>query len=717
MSSSIFNDSWYRIAGLRVSLLLNVSVQEQTYRGKIWFVLKDTYNQNFFRVSPETCQFIEALSTQYTIQEIWERFVEDHPSQAPSREEVTLIISQLHASNLLFFQNDANNTEIFKRITATRHKEFLSKFTSILFFKIPLWNPNDWLTSVYQRLKQIPSTLILLLCAAVVGLGVITAVSHTDTLFDKSQGIISIDNLPWLYVCLSFMKLLHETAHGLLCKKYGGQVKTFGLMFLLFTPLPFIDVTSSWSFPNRWHRVYVGVAGMAVELFIAGLSAWLWAHTGAGLLNSIFFNLMFIGSVSSLLFNGNPLLRFDAYFILSDYLGIPNLYLKAQKQCLYFANRYILGTAGAQPVAIDSREAKILYTYGVASFLYLMVVTLGIALFLLDKWFPLGVFALLVTLLTKAILPFWKLLKHLNNPVTQPNRTQAISATLGLALVASLLAAFVPLPYSIKSPGILEAQQFKIYYTESDGILDQILVNNGDMVKSGQVIALLKNQDLQRDLSIIQSELQAADIEYRVALNQSWVDIGSTLQRFDSLQQQANELKRRLDLLSIRAEFDGKWISPNLQQLQGNWIRRGQIVGHLINNHSYRFSAVISQEQANDIFRSKFSTGQIMVAGQSEDIITVDRFATIPYQTDKLTSASLGWMGGGDIPIQVEDKGGNVAKESFFLLYGFLPEKLPASILPLHGLTGIIRITLPSKPLTYQVRQFFLQLVQKRYGI
>ena len=717
MSSSIFSDSWYRIADARVSLLPSVSAQAQLFRGKTWYVLKDGYNQNFFRVTLETWQFIQALTPTLTVQEIWEQFVKDHPLRSPSREEVILIISQLHTSNLLFFQDDANNLEIFKRIQRTRRKEFLNRLSSVLSFKIPIWNPARVLAVLTRWTGYIPVPLALLVYLLVLGSGGITALHQWDTISDKTQGIISVDNLPWLYVCLSFMKLIHEFAHGIMCTRYGGQVRTLGLMFLMFTPLPYVDVTSSWSFANRWHRMLVGVAGMAVELFIASVSALLWANTGPGLLNSLFFNLMIIGSVSSLIFNGNPLLRFDAYYILSDHLEIPNLYLKAQKQCLYLADKYILGTSSAQAQSQEPREARILGIYGVSSFLYLMFVSLGITFFLLDKWFPLGLLALAVILVTKIVLPLYRLGKHLNSQKILPNRTRAWSVVAGTIALALLLLFVVPFPYAIKAPGILEAAQFENYFVESEGVLQSTQVRSGDFVKSGQVIAQLQNADLRRDLELVQDELSDADVQYRKALSGAYLNIEQARQRIASLQKLEAELQRRQSLLTVRAHFDGQWISPSLEQYQAAFVQRGQLIGQLVNSQHFRFSAVIPQEQARDLFNGPLQAAEVRIAGQADQLIHIDQLTVIPYQSDKLVSPALGWMGGGDIAVQVDDKAGNRTKEPYFLLYGALPSLPAQDLTPMHGLTCMVRVERPARPLAYQFRQFLLQLVQKRYSL
>lgn len=717
MTSSVFNDSWHQIAGLHLALAPSVVVQSQKLRGQLWFLLKDPYNDNFYKVTKENFQFIKFLSTEKTVEQIWEQYVEIHPELAPSREEVTLVIAQLHGANLLFFKNDADNYEITNYIKNQRRKELYSQITSILFFRLPLWNPNAFLTRVNSWTAHIPAIPVVVLWALVLLWGGAAFLGNLGAIYDKAEGVISLSNLPVLYVCMSVMKMIHEFAHGLLCKRYGGNVKKTGLMFLIFTPLPYVDVTSSWSFKNRWHRIWVGAAGISIELFIASIGAIIWSLTGPGVLNSVSFNLMLIGSVSSLVFNGNPLLRFDAYYVLSDYLEIPNLYQKAQVECLYLAEKYILRAKNIIAPTQDQRESVILVCYGIASYIYLMIVSFGISAFLLDRWFPIGLVSITVLLVTKFLLPYIKLVRYVISSATMAHRNWAYSIVVGIPLALLLFALYVPFFNSLKAPGSIEAENTRIYYSVTDGKLTQLNVHNGESVKSGQILMVLENPDLVMAQRIKQGEIDEAEIRYRVALFQAPNEIAPAQQSLRGLQQELAEINRKLNLLTVKASHDGIWVAPDISEYQGDWLRRGKVLGHLITDGHLRFSAVITQEQANAIFKNKLGQAKLKIEGQSGSTLTVDDVTLVPYRSDTLSSAALGWAGGGDIPTNVNDKDGIQTRESFFYLRANLPETLPANYVVLQGLSGVLLVALPPAPIGSQLSQFFRQMVQKRYGI
>ena len=717
MGTTIFGDSWFRVSGMKVALLETVECQRHVSRDSVWYVLHDTYSQKFFRATEQAQAFIAQLNTRQTVEEIWDSFVQTHPRAAPSQEEVIQLLAQLHASNLLYFTDQADNEAIVERYKKQRSKERLGQLASFLFFKVPLWNPDNWLNRVKPLVATTTGVPALLLWLVVVLAGGWAALENRSAIGGQSQGLLALSNLPWLYVCMGVMKLIHETGHAFVCKRYGGEVRTFGVMFLLFTPLPYMDATSAWGFTNRWHRMYVGFAGMAVELFLAALGALVWSNTGPGLVNSLAFNVMVIGSVSSFLFNGNPLLRFDAYYILSDFADIPNLYTKSQQQWKYLLDKYLLGTPQAYSPANSTREWHWLTAYGLLSFIYLLVVMVGVSLVLLDMWFPLGVLALTMTLFSRLVLPTHKLVGHLRGAKTQPNRSRAVGVTLGLLAALLLFAFLVPLPYSIRAHGLLEARNSTVTYAATEGQLVERRAHNGDQVRTGDVLAVMRNQDLELELTASRIALREAGSRYRAALFNAPNDLAPVRQQIQATEEKIVELQRRLAALVVAAPHAGEWVAPTLHERQGNWITRGQLLGEVVDRSAFRFMAVIAQEQADELFNLSGATAELRLVGQADQLVAMDRVTLVPYQQVKLKSAALGWLGGGDIAVKTDKKDGNEARDPFYVVFADIaPERLLAASV-YHGLSGTLRIALPGQPLALQLRRAFMQMVQKRYAL
>jgi len=717
MSNAVFSDSWFRIANTRVSLLSSARVNEHVFRGKTWYVVQDTYSHRFFRITPQAWRFISALNPQRTVEEVWRDFIERHPEDAPGQDEIVRVLSQLHMSNLLYTAEAPDTVSVYNRSKLQRQRELRGKLMSFLYVRVYLWNPDRWLDRLMPLIRLMTSPLAGAAWLAMVLAGASTAVGHWDALFDKTQGLFSVSNLPWLFLCLSAMKLLHETAHAFVCKRFGGQVHAFGIMFLILTPLPYVDMSSTWAFKNRFNRALVGAAGMMCELFMAALATIVWAKTSPGLVNSLAFNLMVVGSVSALAFNGNPLMRFDAYYILADLVDIPNLYQKAQQQWLYFGDRYLLGTREAESPATDRREWWWFTAYGLLAFLYRIPVAFGIVLVVLDQWFAVGLVMGAITLTTMFVMPFKKLVAHLRGPRVQRNRQRAV-ATVALILATVLgVGQFVPFPYSIRASGILQASQSTIIHPIAEGALVKTYAHNGDMVKRGSILAVLANPDLDYEVELVRQQQREVEMQTRQSVFRLPADIAPLEQRRGALERQMRELEKLRAQLVIRAPHDGEWVAPGLQERDGAWIPRGQSLGEVVKGDRFRFVAVVPQEQADELFRHRFDGAQLRLNGQADVRVPVSRLTLIPFQRERLTSSALGIMGGGEIAVRPTDQSGQAAAESFYELHAAVGADSPPGLTPLHGLSGVLRIPLPSEPLFWQARKALMQLFQKRYAI
>jgi putative peptide zinc metalloprotease protein len=717
MATTIFSDSWFRVSGLRVALLSSVEVSTQQFRGRTWYVLQDPYTQRYFRASVQACRFIQSLQPDKTVEEVWEDFVDHHPHDAPSREEVIQLLSQLHMSNLLYSLHQSDNEAIVDRYKAQKNKELMGKVASFLFLRIPLFNPNALLDRIRPLIIALTGWGAFWVWSLTLLCGAWTAFENRTVLLDQSQGVLSVSNLPWLYACLAGLKLFHEAGHAFVCKRFGGEVRTVGVMFLLFTPLPYVDASSSWGFTNRWHRIYVTFAGMAVEFFFAAAGALVWAYTAPGLIHSLAFNVMLIGSVSSLLFNGNPLLRFDAYYMLSDYAEIPNLYQKSQQQWSYFGDRYLLGTVAAQSKATDLKEWIWLTLYGSLSFLYLMLITFGISLYLMDQWLPLGLLVLTMTLYSRLVAPFSKLVTHLRGVATQGNRRRAVTVVGCIGLSLFVLVGVVPFPDATRAQGIVKANHASNVYVQTAGQLDQLLVRHGERVQAGQILARFSNPDLAADIRLMESGQNEIDAQIRQALHQATHDLSALQDKANALELRRRNLQEQQQHLQVRASQDGEWVAPDLHEQLGTWIQSGQNLGEVVDASSFRFVAVMSQEQADIMFQNNFRQAELRLSGQADATLALPRVSIIPFQSDKLPSTSLGWLGGGDIAVNTQEPSGTKAVESFFLLQSEIPAEQHHGLIVLHGLSGTLRLQTPAQPLASRAYRALKQLVQKRYAL
>lgn len=717
MSGAIYSDAWYKIAGSRVSLLPGVRVSRQVYRGRAWVVLEDGYSHRFFRITPEAYEFVRGLRPEVTVDEAWQACIRERPERAPGQEEVVQLLSQLHVSNLLHFSESGDHREIALRVDKTRQKELRAKLLSFLYFRVPVWDPDNFLSAVDGVLRRLPRWLLPGLWVLGMLAGAYVVATHAESIADRSQGVFAWTNLPWLYACLAVMKMVHELCHGLACKRFGGEVHAFGLMFLVTTPLPYVDTTASWSFPNRWHRMLVSGAGMIVDLFMAALGAVVWAVTGPGLVNSLAFNVMMIGSVSSIVFNGNPLLRFDAYYVLADFLDIPNFYQKAQQYWMYLADRYLLGSHAAQAPVDEHGERLWFILYAPLSFVYRLVVSFAVILLVMDLWFGLGVVVAAITLHMLLLGPLWKGLVHLAGQRVQAHRARAWG---GAGLVVGALAVivfWVPFPHSITAQGVLQHSRESVLFAPMDAKLDRALMGNGQPVRKSDALMWFDDESLGLEIEQTQLELDELLAFQRMAVVNRVADLRALEEQTAAKRQRLQDLRDRRSELTVRAPHDGLYVATEGWERVGSWIPRGAVLGHVLDQSSgFQFVAVITQERARELFRSQPEQAVLRLVGQADQDISVERVVLVPYQRDRLPSAALGWLGGGDLPVKADNSRGDVAAEEFFEIRATLATTAQHQGLSLHhGLRGAVRMALPGRTLYERLAESLQQLLQKRY--
>jgi putative peptide zinc metalloprotease protein len=711
-----FSESWHRIAGRRIALRPGVRVQRQFFRGERWHVLYDPYGNQYFRVRAGAWDFLARLRDDKTVLQCWEESLAQQSAETPGQEEVIQLLSQLYHANLIRSDMPPDAALVFERHRKRKRRELRTRLLSLLFVRIPLVDPDLFLQRTLPLVRWLFSWFGVALWVAVVAMGVKAGADHWDRLWSQGQSILSPGNIAWLYVALVFLKLLHEMGHAYACRYFGGEVHTLGVMILVFSPMPFVDATSAWGFRNRWHRAFVGAAGMVVELFLAGLAMLVWASTGPGPVNAVAYNMMFIASVSTLLANANPLLRFDGYYILCDLAGMPNLSQRASRLWRYWTERYLFGVHQGKSPAETRQEAFWLGLYGAVAFVYRTFLFAGILLFVAGQWLLLGAILAIAGLVTLVVVPLGRVIHYLgNNTRIERVRRRAIAVTAGgLAAIVTLLAA-VPVPDAFTAPGIVRGEQYTVIHTTSEGWFREMPVPSGTRVKEGELLMRLTNRELEIDLQSLRAGEQEALAMEQAAVNNPGEGLAATRERLAAVRQRLAQVERLQRELELRAPRDAVWVAPDVGDLRGRWIPRGMAVGELVDESDPYFSAVVRQEDASNLFGSEVSTEGVRVLGEAEKLVRVTRATIIPAQQQVLPSAALGWQAGGDVAVQSGDQAGTRAVESFFELRATLDPSSPVRLL--HGRTGELRCALPPRPLLSQWFRDLRQLLQRRFQI
>ena len=333
---------------------------------------------------------------------------------------------------------------------------------------------------------------------------------------DASDRILAADNIVLLALVYLVLKALHEFGHGFAVKAFGGAVHEFGVMILVFAPLPYVDASAASAFRSKWRRALVGAAGMIVEVFFAALALYVWLAVEPGLVRALAFDAMVVAGVSTVVFNGNPLLRYDGYYILADLLEIPNLAQRATRYWGYLVDRYVFRTDGSKDFVATDGERIWLLLYAPAAFIYRQVVMLTIAMFIASQYLAVGVAIAIWSLFTGVALPIGKALwLVLASPRFHRNRTRAVTTTFGSILAAAILLFLIPAPFYTTTEGVVWLPENAVVRAGTDGFVRALLVEPGKIVTAGEALVESEEPTLKAELEILRARV--AELETRLA--------------------------------------------------------------------------------------------------------------------------------------------------------------------------------------------------------
>jgi putative peptide zinc metalloprotease protein len=716
-SQSTFSESWHRVAQQRIALPPGARLRRQNFRGERWWVVENPFTNEFFRLTPAAYEFVARLHPHRTVDEVWRECLERFPDQAPGQGQVLELLAQLYFANLLQYDRGTDAAGLFERYRKRQRREWQARLLNVMFMRFPLLDPDRFLVRTLPVVGRFLNGFGALLWLVVVGLAVKVVADNWAEAKQQSQGVLAPSNLPLLYLGMALIKTIHEFGHAYFTRKFGGEVHVMGIMLMIFTPVPYVDATASWSFRSRWQRVLVGSAGMIVELFFAALMTFVWANTGQGTLHSLAYNMMFIASVSTVIFNANPLLRFDGYYILSDLLEIPNLSQRANQLLRYAAERWLFGLKKGQNPARSRGELIWLTLFGLTSGVYRVFVFGGILLVVADHFFLIGIVMAAACFISWITVPLIKFINYLaTSPKLERHRARAVVVSLALASVLVGGLEFVPFPSHFRAPGVLQARQWTQVVTETAGRVSQLLAEPGQPVRTGQPIVRLQSPELDLELAQAQASQRELETRLRAVLPEEAANLKPLLGLLEAATNRVAKLRADQTALTVRARHDGLWIAPELKEGVGRWLARGTPLGLLVDSSSFQFTATVQQEEAAALFERNLRRAEVRLHGQVGVVLETRRWEVLPGGQRVLPSPALGWQGGGEMPVAHDDPQGRKSAEPFFEVRAELTPG-PQTVQWLHGRSGKIRFDQEWEPLLPRWIRGLRQLLQKRYQL
>ena len=721
-----FSESWYRVAGLRPRLRSTVQVYRQHFRGRMWHVLQDPTNNQFYRLNPAAYQFMAMLDGRRTVAEVWRICNEQLGDEAPTQGEAIQLLGQLYTSNLLAAELPPDAEGLLHRYRKRRVREVQGYVMNLLFIRIPLIDPDRFLDRWVNIFGQVFTKYGLALWLVLISVGLYFLAGRTGELASRASNVFNPANLPFLYLGLVVAKVFHEFGHAFACKMFGrqaggGEIHVMGVMFLVFMPLPYVDASSAWAFRSKWHRAIVGAAGMFVELAIAAIAAVIWAITAEGTtVHAICYSVMFIASVSSLLFNGNPLLRYDAYYILSDLLGIPNLAQRSKEYIYYLVKRHVWNVRQARSPAHTRGERVWFVFYGIASTVYRTFIFAVILLFLTDRLpKPLAILAIgfgLAAVFTWICIPLGKFIRYLATSAELARvRPRAAASTLICLVVIFVGIGLIRVSDHRRVEGIIEPIRMAIVHAEADGFVENFLPSGQRVSPAGPHLLQCENPELKAKYERLLAERRHLTARWRIAQTQEPAAAQILTEQIAALDEQIIRAKERLASLSLHAPLAGMWVSPDIDRIKGGYIHRGDRVGLVADLEDVIVRATADQQSAAILIAEAYPNVEIRIKGRPDMQVSGRILRILPAGQEHLPSAALGYAAGGTMQTALDDQQGTKSAERFFEIYVAPDETTDFRLL--SGQRVVVRFETPAKPLLLQWWRSLLQLLQRRFHI
>jgi len=677
MSEALFSPSWYRVAILAPRLRSHAQLHRHQYRGQTWYVLQDRSNERFHRFSPAAYAFIGLMDGQRTVQDIWELSSTKLGDDAPTQPEVVQLLSQLHAADVLQCDIPPDIAELLHRHERTQQKKWQRRLMSIFAWQFPLFDPERLLQTFVSLVRPFFGWggAVLWLCIVIPAV-LIGAAHWSDLTANIIDRMTTPQNLVLLWFLFPIIKALHEFGHAFAVKVFGGEVHEMGMMVLVLSPVPYVDASASSAFPSKWQRAFVGAAGMIVELVIASVAMFVWVSAEPGTVRLLAYNTIMIAGISTVMFNANPLLRFDGYYILADLIEIPNLRQRANQYLGYLCERYLFGRAEAQVPHATPGERAWFVGYAATSFIYRIFVVFAILMFLTDKLFVLGMFFAILTAFTWFVLPLGKGLSYLfTSPRIRRVRGRALAVSTGGIAIVLVALCFTPVPFRTRAEGVVWIPDEAIVRAGADGFVERVVGIPGSNVSRGDVLVVCYDSVLTTQVTVLEAQLREIEARIREQIPEHIAKAKMLEEEQHYIEEKLARTREQVQDLVMTAKVDGTLVLPRAEDLPGRFVHRGDVLAHVVDLNTLTVRTIVDQSDI-DLIRHSTKSVQVRLAERLASPIDAGVTRLVPAASDELPSPALGSGGGGQVPMDPKDPKGQKAMRKVFQVDLQLPVEL-----------------------------------------
>ncbi|HYU69596.1 MAG TPA: PqqD family peptide modification chaperone [Burkholderiales bacterium] len=713
MSTDLHSPSWYRVAGLRPRLRSHVKIHRHHYRGELWYVLEDRVSRRMHRFNTVAHYLIGLMDGRRTVQEIWDSAAERFDDDAPTQDETIRLLGQLHSAEVLQSEVTPDVAELLRRARKGKPKTWVQNLRSPLSMRFPLFDPDRFLARWLSRYRPLFGRVGLAVWCVVVGTALFVGAAHWDELSkDFSDRVLAPQNLLLMWLVFPVLKLCHELGHACATKAWGGEVHEMGIMLLVLMPIPYVDASAATAFTQMRRRLLVGAAGMVVELFIASLALFLWLEVQPGLFRAVLYNIMLIAGISTVVFNANPLLRYDGYYMLADLIQIQNLRNRGQQYLGYLVESRLFGLKLPEPEASRGEKRWFVF-YTVTSFVYRAFVMLAIALFVATQYMIVGVVLALWALAASVVVPAARGVGYLAfHARLRRHRGRALGATAAVLGALAVLLFVVPLPHWTRAEGVIWVPIDAQVRAGADGFVRRIVPAPGAMVGRGSPLLVADNPEFEPKIRVLQAQVQLLEARAQAELMVDRVRWEITREEIKATREELEHVRRLREDLTVLSPTSGTFVlSVAAGDLPDRFLRKGQEIGYVIPAATVTARVLVSQDDI-DLVRMRTAQVRVKLAGRMYETFDATVRREVPAASNKVTNLAMSSAGGGQAPLHAQDPQKPKTLDTWFEF----ELELPATRAFVLGEHVYARFEHEAEPVAWRIYRSVRQLFLKRFS-
>ncbi|MGE6781852.1 site-2 protease family protein [Ensifer adhaerens] len=618
-------------------------------------IIEDPLGGSFMETDPETAAFARLLDGTMASGEAYARLLLEYPGIGLKQNDVSQLVDELKRHGLLVGSENASLSSGRKNLGLISQRVRLGTWDRFFDF-------------CAGHLPWLYSPLGALLWLALLVAATVTLAGNWSVFRSDLGSLFSLDMVLWLWLAWVVSKLWHECQHGIVARLYGVEIREVGILFILFMPLgAYVDATGAWRVQSRWRRLHITAAGIMGELALGAAAVLLWSKADAGQWRAFLQSLIVATTLSTVVFNANPLMRYDGYYALVDLFRVSNLYQRGATAARDRAMRLLTG------IGPKVSEQGWIELYGWLAFAWRLVAASTLTLVATHLAFGFGLALAVVVVWTMVVVPLFRFLLTAWK-VTAGNRR---AASVRAAWVAAFLLVlwFAPIPIWLSAPGVIDYRDALEVRTTSAGIITDVFVRSGDRVEAGDPLARLSNQSLQADRRRLQARKAGVDILLSRALDSRDPSAQEGAeQALAAMRDEIADTEQRVAGLEMTAQRSGVIYGNDIDALAGRWLERGELLGEIAEPQRMEIKVWLLPEDI-DLLRKAGKEMSFRPAVFGAEPVSVELLRVDPTASDSLPPQSLTAEGGGPLAVDISGAKHKLVDVRFSSV--FLPAGIP----------------------------------------